>query len=178
MQGLGILFLTFGVWCMYCGGKGLRPIALLMKIVQDPSNAGSIIEAASAAAAESKPVWEDISEGVAAGGAAGGVAPSTGGSAPKDYALSKLASFGWDKSQFDPLDKLWMKESGWNPNAKNPSSGAYGIPQALPGSKMASAGADWQTNPNTQIDWGLGYIRARYGSPAKAWAHSQQTNWY
>ena len=71
-----------------------------------------------------------------------------------------------------------MKESGWNTSASNGSSGAYGIPQSLPGSKMASAGSDWQTNPATQIKWGLGYIQERYGSPCAAWGHSQATNWY
>jgi hypothetical protein len=71
-----------------------------------------------------------------------------------------------------------MKESGWNHTAMNPSSGAYGIPQSLPGTKMATAGADWQTNPATQISWGLGYISGRYGSPCNAWAHSQAVNWY
>lgn len=76
------------------------------------------------------------------------------------------------------LSSLWMKESGWKSSALNASSGAYGIPQSLPGSKMASAGADWQTNPATQIKWGLGYIKGSYGSPCGAWAHSQATNWY
>ena len=71
-----------------------------------------------------------------------------------------------------------MRESGWNPFADNPTSSAYGIPQALPGSKMASAGADWATNPVTQIRWGLGYIRDRYGSPCGAWAHSEANGWY
>jgi hypothetical protein len=71
-----------------------------------------------------------------------------------------------------------MRESRWNHVAENPSSGAYGIPQALPGSKMASAGDDWATNPETQIRWGLGYIDARYGSPCAAWEHSEEKNWY
>ena len=85
---------------------------------------------------------------------------------------------GWTGGQWDALYKLWMKESRWNPRADNPTSDAYGIPQALPGSKMASAGKDWRTNPQTQIKWGLGYIKQRYGSPAEAWRHSQRTNWY
>ena len=71
-----------------------------------------------------------------------------------------------------------MRESGWNPSAQNASSGAYGIPQSLPGSKMASAGADWATNPATQIKWGLGYIQDRYGSPCGAWGHSESYGWY
>ncbi|MEZ5098039.1 MAG: hypothetical protein R2731_19335 [Nocardioides sp.] len=71
-----------------------------------------------------------------------------------------------------------MSESGWRVNADNPYSSAYGIPQALPGSKMASAGPDWATNPVTQIRWGLGYIRDRYGSPCGAWSFKRSHNWY
>ena len=91
-------------------------------------------------------------------------------------ALMLQAGFGLN--QFPCLDKLWKKESGWNYKAENPSSGAYGIPQSLPGSKMASAGDDWKTNPATQIKWGLGYIEGRYGSPCEAWSHSQNVGWY
>ncbi|MDO4241215.1 MAG: transglycosylase SLT domain-containing protein [Microbacteriaceae bacterium] len=80
--------------------------------------------------------------------------------------------------EFNCLVALWNKESNWNAHAMNASSGAYGIPQSLPGSKMASAGADWQTNPETQIRWGLGYIKGRYGSPCAAWGHSQRVGWY
>jgi hypothetical protein len=89
-----------------------------------------------------------------------------------------MLNAGFKISQFPCLDKLWKKESGWNPKAANPSSGAYGIPQALPGSKMASAGSDWRNNPATQIEWGLGYIEGRYGTPCSAWSHSQNTGWY
>ncbi|HYH34650.1 MAG TPA: lytic transglycosylase domain-containing protein, partial [Nocardioides sp.] len=73
---------------------------------------------------------------------------------------------------------LYTRESNWTWNADNPTSSAYGIPQALPGEKMASAGADWETNPVTQIRWGLGYIQDRYGSPCGAWAHSESHGWY
>lgn len=97
---------------------------------------------------------------------------------PKDIARSMLADFGWGLDQFSCLEPLWEKESGWNVSASNPSSSAYGIPQALPGSKMASAGDDWQTNAATQIEWGLGYINDRYGSPCGAWSHSQSSGWY
>ncbi|MEQ6902488.1 lytic transglycosylase domain-containing protein [Nocardioides sp. YIM 152588] len=97
---------------------------------------------------------------------------------PRDIARALLAEFGFSSSQFGCLDSLWTRESNWNPYADNPSSSAYGIPQALPGSKMASAGADWATNPVTQIKWGLGYIQDRYGSPCSAWGHSQATGWY
>jgi hypothetical protein len=96
----------------------------------------------------------------------------------QQIALGMLGSFGWSSSQFSCLASLWNRESGWNIYASNPSSGAYGIPQALPGSKMASAGADWATNPATQIRWGLGYIQQLYGSPCAAWDHSQADGWY
>lgn len=85
---------------------------------------------------------------------------------------------GFELSQFPCLDKLWTKESHWRHTAENSSSGAYGIPQALPGKKMASVASDWRTNPATQIKWGLGYIEGRYNTPCKAWAHSQDVGWY
>lgn len=97
---------------------------------------------------------------------------------PQSIAASMLPSYGWGQDQMSCLVSLWNRESGWRTNATNPGSGAYGIPQSLPGSKMASAGADWQTNPATQIKWGLGYIKSRYGSPCGAWGHSQATGWY
>ncbi|MEP6841928.1 MAG: lytic transglycosylase domain-containing protein [Pseudolysinimonas sp.] len=93
-------------------------------------------------------------------------------------ALEMLTARGWDSSQFDCLVALWNRESHWNVYSHNTGSGAYGIPQALPGEKMASAGADWATNPATQITWGLGYIAGRYGTPCGAWNHSQATGWY
>ncbi|WP_353813872.1 hypothetical protein [Agromyces sp. SYSU T00266] len=86
--------------------------------------------------------------------------------------------YGWGDDQFGCLVDLWNKESGWNVYAQNPSSGAYGIPQALPGDKMATAGADWATNAATQITWGLGYIAGRYGTPCGAWSHSVSVGWY
>ena len=95
-------------------------------------------------------------------------------------ARSMAASqYGWGADQFSCLDRLWQKESGWSYSAVNSSSGATGIPQALPGSKMASAGNDWATNATTQISWGLGYIKASsYGTPCAAWSHSQSVGWY
>jgi hypothetical protein len=97
---------------------------------------------------------------------------------PRSIGRALLSDFGWSSDQFSCLDSLWTKESGWNIHADNPSSSAYGIPQALPGSKMSSAGSDWANNPVTQITWGLGYIQDRYGSPCSAWGHSQSHNWY
>jgi hypothetical protein len=93
-------------------------------------------------------------------------------------AYNIMASFGFDpKVYFGCLQALWNHESGWRYDAENPS-GAYGIPQALPGSKMASAGPDWQTNPATQIKWGLGYIKQLYGNPCNAWAFEERNNYY
>lgn len=97
---------------------------------------------------------------------------------PRSTARGMLGSYGWGDDQWGCLEALWERESNWNHTAMNPSSGAYGIPQSLPGNKMATAGADWQTNPTTQIRWGLGYIQGRYGSPCSAWAHSESVGWY
>jgi hypothetical protein len=97
--------------------------------------------------------------------------------APQEIAEQMLASYGW-AGQFSCLDALWERESGWNVYAENPSSGAYGIPQALPGPKMASAGPDWQSDAATQIRWGLTYIQESYGSPCGAWAHEEAVGWY
>ncbi|UNK69806.1 phospholipase [Microbacterium sp. H1-D42] len=95
-------------------------------------------------------------------------------------AARKMAAerYGWGDGEFSCLASLWTKESGWNYQAYNNNGGATGIPQALPGSKMATAGSDWQTNAATQISWGLDYIQRAYGSPCSAWGHSQSVNWY
>jgi hypothetical protein len=108
--------------------------------------------------------------------AASDSAPQPSGN-PQQIASAMLGSYGWSSSEFGCLVSLWNLESGWNVYASNPS-GAYGIPQALPGSKMASAGPDWQSNAATQIRWGLGYIKSLYGSPCGAWSHEQSSGWY
>lgn len=89
-----------------------------------------------------------------------------------------LAQAGISQDQWQCADLLITKESNWRVDADNPTSSAYGIPQSLPGSKMASAGADWQTNPITQLRWMKGYVENRYGNFCGAWQHSQQVNWY
>jgi hypothetical protein len=137
-------------------------------------------KAAKAAAAQAASSASSASSGSStssgsSGSSAASVQPS---GTPQQIALSMLGSFGWSSGEFSCLVSLWDRESGWNTYASNPSSGAYGIPQALPGSKMASAGADWATNPATQIRWGLGYIQQVYGSPCAAWGHSQSVGWY
>jgi hypothetical protein len=98
---------------------------------------------------------------------------------PKEIARQILNNkFGYGSSQFDCFNNIIMRESMWRVNATNPSSGAYGIPQALPGSKMASEGSDWRTNPATQIIWGIKYMKDRYGSPCAAWSFKSANGWY
>jgi len=96
----------------------------------------------------------------------------------KAFALKLSSQFGWGQDQYSCLVKLWERESNWRYNALNSSSGAYGIPQALPGNKMASEGSDWASNPQTQIRWGVKYIKGRYGNPCTALVHSNQIGWY
>jgi hypothetical protein len=117
------------------------------------------------------------------GGGGGGGVSSAGASyttpvgTAQTFAARAVAKRGWAPSEFSCLVNLWNRESGWNTHAANPS-GAYGIPQSLPGSKMASAGGDWQNSYETQITWGLGYISGSYGSPCGAWGHSNAYGWY
>ncbi|NYK08212.1 hypothetical protein [Leifsonia naganoensis] len=122
------------------------------------------------------------SSGGGSGGGADSSAPPPGvvvdPAAAQAYAASRLPAYGWGGEQMSCLIKLWTKESSWRADAYNRSSGAYGIPQALPGSKMASAGGDWMTNADTQINWGLSYISGRYGSPCAAWSFHLGHNWY
>jgi hypothetical protein len=111
--------------------------------------------------------------------ASGHIVLLAAGPTPREIARAMLHRFNWKPwRQFRYLNWLWERESGWNKYAMNPYSGAYGIPQALPGSKMASAGPNWRSNASTQIRWGLRYIRSRYGSPRRAWNHSQAAGWY
>lgn len=121
----------------------------------------------------------DQAQADAAAAAAAELATANTPDGARAFAAALAASqYGWGADQFQCLDKLWQKESGWSYTAYNASSGATGIPQSLPGSKMATAGADWQTNAKTQITWGLGYIKGAYGTPCSAWSHSQSMNWY
>jgi hypothetical protein len=145
------------------------------QVARDQAAREAAARAAAAAAAAGG------TSGAGAGGGDNGPPPAgvvVDRAAAKAYAASVLPAFGWGSDQFRCLDLLWTRESGWRANAYNASSGAYGIPQSLPGSKMASAGADWRTNAATQIDWGLSYISSRYGLPCEAWAHSEAYNWY
>ena len=131
-----------------------------------------------------KPAGEAGGGGVGGGGeAAPAPAPSPAGDGTtpdgaQAIARSMMGSYGWGDGEFSCLQSLWNRESGWNYQAENASSGAYGIPQALPGSKMSSVAGDWATNPSTQITWGMQYIQGRYGTPCSAWAHSESVGWY
>jgi len=145
---------------------------------QTTAEAASLERDSYAAAIKPKPKPTPTATPVAAKAAsfsATFVAPSPG--TAQAIAYKMVQARGWDDNEFACLVALWKRESGWRVNASNPS-GAYGIPQALPGSKMSSAGADWATNPATQVAWGLGYISSRYGTPCGAWGHSQSSGWY
>jgi hypothetical protein len=133
-------------------------------------------KAAAQKAAEQKAAAQKAARQKAAQSAQDASAAQPSGS-PRQIAQELLDAEG-EGSQFSCLDPLWGQESGWSVSASNPGSGAYGIPQALPGSKMASAGPDWQTNAETQIKWGLQYIQSTYGSPCAAWSHEQSDGWY
>jgi phage shock protein A len=137
--------------------------------------------AAKKAAAASESSSSSSSSGSSGSSSGGGSAASSGDNSvagAKATARALVADRGWSSDQFSCLEKLWQKESGWNYRAYNSSSGAYGIPQALPGSKMASAGSNWKSSAATQIRWGLSYIDGRYGTPCGAWDHSKSYGWY
>lgn len=104
----------------------------------------------------------------------------SGGTPAENRELGRFMTleYGWGAEQFSCLDRIWSQESNWTTTAENSSSGAYGIPQSLPGTKMATIAPDWRTNPETQIAWGLGYIDDRYGTPCSAWSFKQGTGWY
>ena len=148
------------------------------------ANAAAQAAAAAAAAQPAAPSGSGSSGSSGSGSSGSGSStapPSATVSSPaaaRAYAAGAVAARGWGGSEYTCLVSLWNKESGWRADAYNASSGAYGIPQSLPGSKMASAGADWRTNAATQVDWGLGYIAAVYRTPCGAWAHSVSVGWY
>ena len=147
----------------------------LTDIVTDKVTAEEKRVAAEKKAAEEKAAQEAAAAAAAAEAQAAANSPE----GAKNTARQLMAStYGWGEDQFACLNSLWTKESGWNYQAQNAGSGAYGIPQSLPGSKMATVGADWQSNATTQIKWGLDYISRAYGTPCSAWGHSQAMNWY
>ncbi len=155
-------------------------VAEVDRVAAEQAAAAAAAEQAAAAAAAEAARNAEASAG-SASASSGGSRPSapTDPSGAQAIARDLMAGqYGWGEDQFGCLVALWNRESGWNVNAYNASSGAAGIPQALPGSKMASAGADWETNPATQITWGLGYISGRYGTPCGAWDNLQSQGWY
>ena len=179
------------------GLRGRLDAAIALKAEQEAAAQAQREAEAAAAAAAAAPAAAEAqaqAEAAAAAAAAAEAAESSnsgGGSSAPNFAgpgtsageaqaiaRSMLAGYGWGDDQFGCLVSLWDRESGWNSQAYNASSGAFGIPQALPGSKMATAGADWETNAATQISWGLGYIAGRYGNPCGAWSHSESAGWY
>lgn len=151
-----------------------RPGAKVVTYLSYESDGVELGRMVLAEAVVTKPVDQVVRVGTFTPPAVSPVEPGTA----RAIGLEMVLARGWDETQFACLDALWTRESNWRVNAENKKSGAYGIPQALPGSKMASVGDDWRTNPATQIAWGLGYISNRYGTPCDAWAFFQARGWY
>jgi resuscitation-promoting factor RpfB len=157
------------------GADGVRTLVERVTTVDGAEESRTVVSDGVTTQPVPKIVVEGTKQRPVSSGPSAGPAPA--GSA-REIGQQLAAERGWTGEQWTCLDKLFQKESGWNPSAENPSSGAYGIPQALPGSKMGTVAADWRTNPVTQITWGLNYIRDVYGTPCGAWSHSVATNWY
>lgn len=157
---------------------GALRVALTAAQVEAAATAAAERAVAQAAAEAAQAQAEAEAAAAAAKAAQLAAAANTPEGAQAAAAEMAATKYGWGADQFSCLRSLWSKESGWNYQAYNANGGATGIPQSLPGSKMASAGADWKTNAVTQIAWGLGYISSVYGTPCSAWGHSQATNWY
>lgn len=162
-----------GVWFGLPDGAGADSLsaadALASPTTPAASSAAGSPSAAPTHTATPAPVHEQSRTSVSA---------AISGGNPRDIAQALAATYTWTGNQWTCLDKLWSHESKYETTVQNPTSGAYGIPQALPASKMGSVGADWRTNPVTQIVWGLGYIQNRYGSPCNAWSYWLRHNSY
>jgi len=166
IDGPGLAMMGVGAILVYAGAKGYSLLALAQNAVKGhPLHEGVAMS----------PLSSDDATGVDSGlGVAAG--------SPREVGKSTAVLFGWSGADWDALDKLWTRESGWNPKAENKSSGAYGIPQALPYTKMPKSA--WperyggQSDAATQIQWGLSYIKGRYGTPRMAWAHETSNGWY
>lgn len=173
MDGPGIAAVSVGIVFLYGGVKGYSPIKAFENILKGKHpNEGQTANDLTA----SNPSTPNSGTGVFSG--------STSATGNKKIAQQLAIQMGhgdWTTGkQWSDWVSLWDGESGWSEKAYNSSSGATGIPQALPGDKMASAGSDWKTNPSTQIKWGIGYIADRYGSPSAAYAAwlSRSPHWY
>lgn len=176
VDGPGLTIVGIGSVLIYAGIKGYSTLAVLQNLVTgkpittnvsvtNPIQAGNVADSS-----------------VATGSIPSNIVTVTG--TPRAIGQARASAMGWTGTEFTALNNLWNGESNWNPHAKNPSSGAYGIPQALPYSKMPQAAwpesAGGQSDAATQIQWGLDYIKSRYGSPSKAWStwQSRSPHWY
>jgi resuscitation-promoting factor RpfB len=159
MMGVGTLF-------VYAGARGYSILTAMQNVIKGQSpNAGQSTQMIGASAAEDQSL----------------TGTPTGGSATSNRALGQMlaAAKGWTGAQWTALDALWTRESGWDNTAKNPSSGAYGIPQALPPTKLPASGQEsGGSNASAQITWGLDYIASEYGNPVNAEAHENAVGWY
>lgn len=198
MQPLGIICGVFSVWCYICAFNSLRPIRAAEAILESPSDASKILSSAHTAVALT------ASTNAGTGGvetssditssSSGSVAdlPTVQGSSNSDLdTVAKRQAYAnelgqeifgssWTPTQMNDLILIWNKESGWNPNAYNASSGAHGIPQALATTRAGSPAVTLPVGASTatQIAWGLEYIKGRYGTPSAAWQHEITDNWY
>lgn len=187
MELVGLFLIIASIWGFYCGVESFNPLAVALAILNSPNGAAGIVASAkaqrdSSIAVSSTDVGGSTGNGSAGGGGGGGggggVGPANNTTAGyQEYAFSQLASkYGIsDAANQAALRQLWQRESGWNPKALNKSSGAYGIPQALPATKIPGG---LGSTPQQQIDWGLSYIIQRYGTPVNAWNHETANNWY
>lgn len=170
IDGPGIAAVAVGIVFIYGGAKGYSPIKAFGNIIKG-KNPNENQASAALSSADSSSATGNVP-------ASGGGNPSANQALAKQIATAMGHSDWTSGQQWSDWVALWNQESGWSATAKNPSSGAFGIPQSLPASKMASAGADYMTNPATQIKWGVGYIADRYGNPSAAMAHERANNWY
>ena len=183
VNGFSLAYTAGGAVVMWSGIKGWTISATFKNLLggktpsgnAEPITAGAGIQADLNTGQAVPGITAGIPVGVAA---AGGGSPA----ANKALGLSMATAYGWGGSEWPYLESGWQEESGWSTTAANvpsdPYNHAYGIPQANPGSKMASAGSDWKTNPATQIRWGLGYIQQRYGTPCAAWNFELANGFY
>lgn len=172
IDGPGLAAVSIGIVFMYGGIKGYSPVKAFENIIKGRNpNEG---QSNTAILTASDPNTPNSGVGVFSGDTS-----ATGAKGIAQKLAIQMGHGDWTTGQkWNDWVALWDQESGWRWDATNPTSGAYGIPQALPASKMASAGADWRTNPATQIKWGIEYIAGRYGNPSVAEAHERVNNWY
>lgn len=182
MELIGFLLVVIALFMGYSSVNSFNPLRLGLAILAHPSTAGSLISGAKDLATSTEatvPVPTPVGTPQTTDPNLGTGHSSQAVTGYQAYAFSELASKYniTDQADKEALVKLWDRESGWNPNALNPSSGAFGIPQALPAGKIPGGR---NASPQAQIDWGLEYIMQRYGSPSKAWAFetSHTPNWY